>query len=103
MTISSTTPTAGVSLSVTGSFSDAEGVNVASIRFNWQRETATGVWETASGDAVGDTYIPGNAEVGLRLRVVATFLDNAGNPETIISAPTGPWQHRWHRWRRRSC
>ena len=47
-----------------------------------------GVWASVPSNFVGDTFIPGNAEVGLRLRVVATFLDNAGNAETIISAPT---------------
>ena len=48
------------------------------------------MWEAVTGAVVGDSFIPGNAEVGLRLRVVATFLDMAGNAETIISAPTAP-------------
>ncbi|MDX6540640.1 MAG: hypothetical protein QOI71_2250, partial [Gaiellales bacterium] len=89
VTISSTTPRAGVALSVTGAFTDAQGVNAATIRFNWQRESAPGVWEAVTGSVVGTTFTPGNPEVGLRLRVVATFIDNAGNSETIISAPTG--------------
>ena len=91
VTISDTTPTAGEALAVSASLADADGgVNLSSVRFNWQRETATDVWESVTGAVVGGSFIPGNAEVGLRLRVVATFLDMAGNPETIISAPTSP-------------
>jgi len=91
VTISDTTPTAGEALAVSAALADADGgVNLSSVRFNWQRETATDVWESVTGAVVGGSFIPGNAEVGLRLRVVATFLDMAGNPETIISAPTSP-------------
>ena len=91
VTISDTTPTAGEALAVSAALADADGgVNLSSVRFTWQRETATDVWETVTGASVGDTFIPGNLEVGLRLRVVASFLDMAGNPETIISAPTSP-------------
>ena len=90
VTISDTTPAAGEALAVSASLVDADGVNMSTVRFNWQRETATDVWESVTGAVVGDSFIPGNAEVGLRLRVVATFLDMAGNAETIISAPTPP-------------
>ena len=91
VTISDTTPAAGEALAVSASLADADGgINLSSVRFNWQRETATDVWESVTGAVVGDSFIPGNAEVGLRLRVVATFLDMAGNPETIISDPTAP-------------
>ena len=90
VTISDTTPAAGEALAVSASLVDADGVNMSTVRFNWQRETTAGVWEAVSGAVVGDSFIPGNAEVGLRLRVVATFLDMAGNAETIISAPTAP-------------
>ena len=102
VTISDTTPTAGQALAVSATLADADGgINLSSVRFNWQHETTPGVWEAVSGAVVGDTFIPGNPEVGLRLRVVATFLDMAGNPETIISAPTAPWQHRSCRSRHR--
>ena len=90
VTLSTTTPTAGVAVTASGSFTDADGINAATIRFNWQSETTPGVWANVTSNFVGDTFIPGNAEVGLRLRVVATFLDNAGNAETIISNPTNP-------------
>ena len=91
VTISDTTPTAGEALAVSAALADVDGgVNLSSVRFTWQRETATDVWETVTGASVGDTFIPGNLEVGLRLRVVASFRDMAGNPETIISAPTSP-------------
>ena len=91
VTISDTTPAAGEALAVSASLVDADGgINLSTVRFNWQRETTAGVWEAVTGAVVGDSFIPGNAEVGLRLRVVATFLDMAGNAETIISAPTAP-------------
>jgi hypothetical protein len=89
--VGATPPTAGVALAVSAALADADGgVNLSTVRFNWQRETATDVWESVTGAVVGGSFIPGNAEVGLRLRVVATFLDMAGHPETIISAPTAP-------------
>jgi Ca2+-binding RTX toxin-like protein len=84
--ISNTTPTEGDVLTATQAFTDVEGVNVASIAFDWQVEVTPGVW--VSTGTVGSTFSPGNPEVGLRLRVDATFLDGAGNPEEIISAPT---------------
>jgi hypothetical protein len=91
VTLSPTNPTAGAAVTVSASLADADGgVNVSTVRFNWQSETTPGVWANVASNFVGDTFIPGNAEVGLRLRVVATFLDNAGNAETIISAPTSP-------------
>ena len=91
VTISDTTPIAGEALAVSATLADANGgINLSSVRFNWQHETTPGVWESVTGAVVGGSFIPGNAEVGLRLRVVATFLDMAGNPETIISAPTSP-------------
>jgi Ca2+-binding RTX toxin-like protein len=86
VTLSSTTPTEGIALTATQAFTDAEGVNTASIVFDWQVEVTPGVW--VSTGTLGSTFTPGNPEVGLRLRVDATFLDNAGNPEEIISTPT---------------
>ena len=48
------------------------------------------MWEAVTGAVVGDTFIPGNAEVGLRLRVVATFLDNAGQRRDHHLGPDRP-------------
>jgi hypothetical protein len=90
VTLSPTNPIAGVAVTATPALADAQGVNTATIRLNWQSETTPGVWAAVLGNFVGSTFIPGNPEVGLRLRVVATFLDSAGNSETIISAPTNP-------------
>lgn len=39
---------------------------------------------------LGTTFTPGNFEVGHRLRVVATYIDNDGFPDTVISAETAP-------------
>ncbi|HET6173723.1 MAG TPA: hypothetical protein VFD90_14005, partial [Gaiellales bacterium] len=88
VTLSPTNPIAGVAVTATPALADAQGVNTATIRLNWQSETTPGVWANVTSNFVGATFVPGNAEVGLRLRVVATFIDNTGNAETIISAPT---------------
>ena len=61
VTISDTTPTAGEALAVSATLADANGgINLSSVRFNWQHETTPGVWEAVSGAVVGDTFIPGN-------------------------------------------
>ena len=48
VTISDTTPAAGEALAVSASLVDADGVNMSTVRFNWQRETTTGVWESVT-------------------------------------------------------
>jgi Ca2+-binding RTX toxin-like protein len=90
VTLSTTAPVENVALGASGSFSDANGIDAATILFNWQRETSPGVWVPVSGAVTGNTFTPTAAELGLRLRVVATFTDNAGNHESITSDPTAP-------------
>jgi Ca2+-binding RTX toxin-like protein len=85
VTISDTTPTEDQLLSVSEALTDPNGVVPGSIQFVWQAETAPGVWTDV---AAGPTFQPGDQEVGLRLRVMATFEDLLGARETVFSAPT---------------
>lgn len=79
------TPRQGGQLQVQNSLFDADGLGAISYR--WQSSSDGNSW-TDIGGAVADTYTPVQAEVGLRLRVVASYVDGKGNPETFNSTPT---------------
>jgi Ca2+-binding RTX toxin-like protein len=73
------------------------GAITGTVAYFWQVELRpdTGVFEdiiiaTGLGDlrATGTTFTPGDAEVGLRLRVRAVYQDANGVLETVFSAPT---------------
>nr|WP_158592127.1 hypothetical protein [Pseudomonas cavernicola] len=85
MQISDTTPAEDQLLTASPAFSDPNGVNNASISYAWQAQTTPGVWTTVGN---GSTFQPGDAQVGLALRVVASFVDGLGHPETVTSAAT---------------
>ncbi len=83
VTIDITTPAEDQLLTVTSVLADADGLGA--ITHTWQAETAPDVWATAG---TGDTFTPTDPVVGQRLRVVASFTDGAGNPESVTSDPT---------------
>lgn len=83
--VSSTSPVEGQALSETPSITDPDGFDPTAVVYAWQAESSTGTWVTAR---TGTTFTPGNAEVGHRLRVQATFTDNVGVLEAITGAPT---------------
>ena len=85
VTISDTTPTEDQLLTVTQAIVDPDGIGP--ITFTWQAETAPAVWTPVG---TGATFTPGDAHVGLALRVVATFTDQAAVPanESVTSAAT---------------
>jgi hypothetical protein len=87
VTISDTSPTEDQLLTVTANVTDPDGVNAATFVLTWQAETAPDVWAAV---ATGPAFSPGDAVVGRRLRVVASFLDNGTPPtaESVVSAPT---------------
>ena len=87
VTVSSLAPIEKTALSVSGIFSDLNGVNTASIVFTWQSQIAPNQWVDAG---TGTVFTPGNPEVGLALRVKATFLDLTGVTETVFSTVTSP-------------
>jgi hypothetical protein len=85
VTIDDTTPTEDQTLTAARQFDDPDGVDAATIAFDWQIELAPNTWVSVESDATFD--VPDEA-VGTRIRVVATFLDGAGVLETVTSDPT---------------
>lgn len=82
--VSDTTPTEDQVLTATPSLSDPNGIAAGSVQLFWQAETEPGTWLTVGS---GDTFQPGDAHVGLPLRVMATFTDLLGAVETVFSEP----------------
>jgi Ca2+-binding RTX toxin-like protein len=87
--ISDVTPTENQLLVATSLIVDPDGLDAATLVHTWQAETAPGVWTDV---ATGTSFSPGDAVVGLRLRVVASFQDDAVPPasESVTSPPTDP-------------
>ena len=70
---------------------DANGmINNATLQFHWEAETAPGSGIFTRVLTNSPTFTPSNAQSGLALRVVATFEDNFGNQEELVSDPTAP-------------
>ncbi|UUZ65404.1 calcium-binding protein [Polaromonas sp. P1-6] len=82
---SDTTPTEGALLTAT--VTDADGIAPAAITHQWQVGGIGTPFADIAG-ATGATFTPTQAQVGLNLRVVASYTDNAGNLEQVFSAPT---------------
>lgn len=82
-TISDVTPTVGQQLTAgTAGIADQDGVGPITV--TWQSgPAAAGPWTAV---ATGATYTPPAA--GVLLRVVATYTDGFGTPETVVSAAT---------------
>ena len=89
LTINDTTPTEGQTLTATNLITDADGTVGAVFTFQWQ-SSANGIDWIDIPNAVEPTFTPGNAEGDRMLRVVATYLDDQGTPETVTSAATAP-------------
>ncbi len=87
--ISDVTPTEDQLLVATSLITDPDGVNAATFQITWEAETRPGLWVAVGS---GATFTPQDAAVGLPLRAVATFLDNATipNAERVVSDPTAP-------------
>jgi Ca2+-binding RTX toxin-like protein len=81
------TGTARVGLALTatnGTIADTNGITL--VTFAWEQEGAANVWTQVG---TGSSFTPGPAQVGHRLRVVATVLDNLGGTTTgLASTPT---------------
>jgi Ca2+-binding RTX toxin-like protein len=76
----------GVTLTAdNGTLTDANGI--ALVTFTWEQEGAPNTWTNIG---VGATFTPGPAQVGHRIRAVATVLDNLGGITLppLASAPT---------------
>lgn len=83
--ISDTAPTEGQALSAsTSGLADANGMTGSTLSYQWQRQIGL-TWNNIAG-AVAATYTP--TFVNQPLRVVVSFIDDAGNSEQVVSAST---------------
>ena len=73
-----------VQLRVENHFSDADGLTDATFSYQWLRD---GLAITGATD---DTYTLTDQDVGSRIRVVTSYTDDGGTPESVTSAATGP-------------
>jgi Ca2+-binding RTX toxin-like protein len=91
LVISDTTPAEDQTLTALVGFTDPNGIVPGSMAFTWQMQTVGGggevVWVNVG---TGQTFVPGDAQVGQVLRAVATYTDLLGLVETVTSAPTAP-------------
>ncbi|SDY45461.1 peroxidase family protein [Nitrosomonas sp. Nm33] len=87
ITINDTTPGENQELLATTNFNDPDGVNNATIVLTWQAEFTPGAWTPVG---TGQIFTPSDLMLNAPLRVVATFQDNKGASEQIISGATVP-------------
>lgn len=80
------TPTQGQALTASaGTLADADGLGTLS--HQWQAQVAANTWADVAG-ATGASFTPGEAQVGLRLRVLVKYTDGLGTAESVASAET---------------
>lgn len=84
--ISNMAPAEDDMLLAAATVSDPNGTEFAVLSYAWQALVA-GEWVQVG---TGQSFQPGDAEVGLALRVVVSFNDDKGNPESLVSAVTAP-------------
>ncbi len=72
----------------TSEISDADGLK--GIDFSYQWISNDGQDDKQVEGATGSSYTPVEADVGTTLKVLVSFIDNAGNSEELTSAPTSP-------------
>jgi Ca2+-binding RTX toxin-like protein len=84
-------PTEDQNLFAAVQFNDPEGISPGSLVFTWQMlAQIDGVDELWVDVGTGQNFVPGDAQVGNALRVVATYTDGLGVQETVTSAATDP-------------
>ena len=84
------TPRVGETLTASpGTMADADGLTNATYRYQWRRVSSSNSVSSIGG-ATGTTYEVTTADVGSKIRVVASFDDDLDNPEsrTSLSAAT---------------
>jgi Ca2+-binding RTX toxin-like protein len=89
-TISDSTPTQGFALTVDPTtIIDLDGTTAAVFTFQWQQANpATPTTWSNIPLATGQLFTPGAAQVGQLLRVVVSYIDDGGTPESVPSAAT---------------
>lgn len=78
-------PRQGAQLTAKNQLTDADGLGAMSYR--WQSSPDGSTWTDIEGATLA-TYTPTEAQVGLRLRVAASYTDGFGAAETAYSAAT---------------
>ncbi len=86
VSISNMAPAEDEMLLAAATVSDPNGTQFAVLSYAWQALVA-GEWVQVG---TGQSFTPGDAEVGLALRVVVSFNDDWGNPESLVSEVTAP-------------
>jgi Ca2+-binding RTX toxin-like protein len=83
------TPTEAQVLTITDTVADLNGTTSSTKLYQWESSADNGAsWDPIIG-ADDPTFAPGQAQVGLVLRVVVSFTDDAGFLESVPSAATG--------------
>ena len=70
----------------TSSIADANGLENASFSYQWLADDGT--TDTEITDATAETYTPSDADAGKSIKVRVSFIDDAGNEETLTGAST---------------
>ena len=70
----------------TSGIADADGMENASFSYQWLADGGT--TDTEITDATAQTYTPSDADAGKSIKVRVTFVDDAGNEETLTGAST---------------
>ncbi|HSW06005.1 hypothetical protein, partial [Aquabacterium sp.] len=79
------TPQQGQALSASAALADADGLG--SLAYQWQSSLNGADWADIA-DATQTSFTPVEAQVGLRLRVLVTYVDGFGAAESVASAST---------------
>jgi Ca2+-binding RTX toxin-like protein len=87
VSLSDTTPTENQVLTATTAITDLNGFDPATITFDWEMETAPGVFTVV---ASGASFTADDPHVGHALRAAARFVDFDGFREVVRSAPSAP-------------
>ena len=88
--ISDTSPTPGLLLTaLTSGIVDPDGTTTSVFAFQWQQSDLGGGGTFADiGGATAATFMPATAQANRALRVVVSYTDDNGTPETVASAAT---------------
>ena len=86
-TISGTAQVGSTLTASAGTIADADGLTGVSYSWQWIRVESGGT-ESDIANATNATYLITGADLGRKLKVRASFADNAGNSENLTSAAT---------------
>lgn len=85
--LSSLLAISGRALDATPNFTDEDGITPGAISYQWESSVDGDSWTPIDG-ATDAAFTPGSAEVGQFIRSVASYTDDFGELETVISAAT---------------